>query len=361
MLFIISLGYLVFFTRILFLQDHAVYMFDYDPYTYLYKAITVNQNHQFVHDPFIMFLSSIYGLIDPSNAIFLTRNIITMFSIILFIFFYLIMKKICNQTISFIGACTSSFIPLFVSYSSNLHNDIFALTLGFISLYFSIMPRRFIQVGIASAFIILAGLTRPDALAGFLIPFVIGVSYYVSRKVNRNFYFILGIFLVIFAILVVMVGQSYYYQTTRFNPIDKIGLTFTYHNVMFMWNSLTQITSDDTINNIFLLTIAIGVIFSLITGIRIQHISFRNIQVKEEYFVVLFLPLTFVIYFVNLVSFHFPYTIVNNVVHFTDFVTPRYLLPLQILLFCGFTYVLGILHNRFHRSTSFNVMKRRWL
>jgi hypothetical protein len=313
----------------------------------------VNKNNQFVYNPFIIFLSSIYRLVDHANAIFLLRNVIIVFSIILFIFIYLTMKKICNQIISFVGTCVSSFIPLFVSYSANLHNDIFALSLGFISLYFSIMPRKFIQVMLAAIFIILAGLTRPDAFAGFLIPFIIGMSYFISRKIRRNFYFIFGSCLSIFAVLAFVVGQDYYYHTTRFNPVGKITLSLTYDNVMFVWQNLIKITLDDTVNNIFLSSVVIGIIFSLFNTIRIlRHVSFSNIQFKEEGFVALYLSLIFVAYFINLVTFHLPYTLTNDTIQFLNFLTPRYLLPLQILLFCAFTYVLK-LPIGFRRSIDF--------
>jgi len=235
----------------------------------------------------------------------------------------------------------------------NLHNDIFALSFGFISLYFSIMPRRFIQISLAVVFLILAGLTRPDTLAAFLIPFTIGISYFISRKIRRNFYFIFGSCFAICIGLGFAVGQGYYYNTTRFNPIDRLALTFTYDNVMFVWQKLVKITPDDTINNILLFSVVTGIIFSLLKITRMPHLSLSNIEFKEGGIAALYLALAFITYFVDLVTFHLPYTLTNGVIQFLNFLTPRYLIPLQILLFCGFTYVLGLLLPDFSRLVGF--------
>ena len=350
LLFIVSLGYIVFLTRTLYLQNYAGTMINYDSYTYFYTAISSAQNHIFTSNPFIMFLSGLYALSgshnssDLTNVIQFVRNASIIFSIHLVVFFYLIARKLFNPIISFIGTLFASFTTLFMIYSVNLHNDTFALSFALTSLYFSIMPRRLLHVVLGAICIVIAGLTRPDTYVIFIVPFVIGLSYYVKQKINKNFYLIAGIFLIVLVIIPFIALQGYYLTVTRFNPIEKITLFLTYDNIKLVWEKSVKITQNDTVDKLFLSGILIGMSFLVYDIVR-RHQLLRQLNYKfsQSSIAAIYLILVFFLNILNLTTYHISYSIVNDTIVMSHNITLRYLISSQILLVFGFTYALSLL------------------
>src|SRR2546428_2696185 len=101
---ILCLGYMVFLTRTLFLQNFSEAMFDYDPYQYFYTILYIAQNHNFNLSPFIDFLAALSTFSNSENALTSIRNLSIIFSIHLTLIVYLIARKMFNHIISFMSA-----------------------------------------------------------------------------------------------------------------------------------------------------------------------------------------------------------------------------------------------------------------
>ncbi|OLC92250.1 MAG: hypothetical protein AUI92_05565 [Thaumarchaeota archaeon 13_1_40CM_3_38_6] len=350
LIFILSLGYIVFLTRSLFLQNYGETMINYDSYTYFYTAVSSVQNHNFSLSPFILFLAGLYNLAgsysssDLTDVIQFVRYASIISSIHLIVFFYLIARKMFKHVISFMGTLLASFTTLFVIYSVNLHNDVFALSFGFTALYFSIMPRRILRVVLSGICIVIAGLTRPDTYVIFIVPFVIGLSYYIKQKINKNFYLLAGILLIVLIIIPFIALQSYYLTVTRFNPIEKITLFLTYDNIKLVWEKSVQVTQDDTVDKLFLSGIVIGMSFLVYNIMRRRQLLRQlNYKFSQPYIVAIYLILVFFLNILNLTTYHIPYSIVNDTILMSNKITLRYLIGSQILLVYGFTYALSLL------------------
>jgi hypothetical protein len=356
LLCILCLGYIVFLTRTLFLQNFSETMIDYDSYQYFYTALYIAQNHNLILSPFIDFLTVLSTLSDSENALAFLRNLSIIFSIHLVLIFYLIVRKMFNHIVSFMSTLMALFTPIFLIYSVTLHNDIFALSFGFTSLYFSIRPRRLLHVALAAIFIIISGLTRPDTFIVFIVPFGIGLSHYVSQKINKNFYMVTGILLTIFIILPFVALNSYYNSITRFNPLEKIILFLTYDNIKLVWEKMVQVTYDDTQDKLFLSILVIGMIFFVYYYIKrrplLRQLNYRS---SQSYVTALYLIIMFSINFVILVTYHISYSIINGAIVMSHTITPRYFIGSQILLVyvfvCGFSLLINSIYYSLRGTT----------
>ena len=149
------LGLITSLVSIFFLENY-VDMYDFDAYIYPSLAILHAEGIKTSFNPFVIFLSFIYQFSSDPFPLFALRISTILTSLSIIVFFYLIARKIFNHFFSISATLLAIFLPLNLIYSTTLHSEFFALSLGFGSLYFSINSNKFSNIVVSGFFIILA-------------------------------------------------------------------------------------------------------------------------------------------------------------------------------------------------------------
>jgi hypothetical protein len=320
-------------------------MFNIDSYIYVYTAISIAEGSgEFSISPFINIMSFVIQLLGNSGDIILSLRIMNIaFSIQLIIFIFLIARRIFNPIFSVFTALMALFLPLFQSYAITLHNDIFAVSMGFTSLYFILKP-KLVNVILATLFFFLAILTRPDAFPIFVIPLLIGTFIWIRKKTGWNLHpLLIGIIIIIPIGIAYIAMQDYYYSTTRFNPLEKIILFLRPAVIKTIWEDSIAITGNDLLDTLYPLLILTGILVSIfIHKAKILHIfRLRRYKFKEADIVALYLTFAFIASLVGLIVFHVVYSIVNDEIIINYKITTRYFIPIQLFMVYGFTYAFS--------------------
>jgi hypothetical protein len=342
---IVLLGLFTFSTLMLLLLNYGKTMFNIDSYGYLDTAISIAKGSgKFSFSPFINIMSFVIRLLGNSVDIILSLRIMNIvFSIQLIIFIFLIARRIFNPIFSAFTALMALFLPLFQSYAITLHNDIFAASMGFTSLYFIVKP-KLVNLLLAALFFFLAVLTRPDAFPIYIIPLSIGTIIWIRKKTGWNLHPLsTGIIIIILIEIAYASMQGYYYSTTRFNPLQKILLFLRPDIVKVIWEGSIAITGNDLLDALYPYLILIGILLSIfIHRAKILHIfRSRRYKFKEADIMSLYLTFAFIASLVSLVGFHVRYSIVNDQIIVDYNITPRYFIPIQLFMIYGFTYAFS--------------------
>jgi Dolichyl-phosphate-mannose-protein mannosyltransferase len=346
---IVSLGVFSFFTLTLFLLVYGKTMFNIDSYTYLYTAVSIAKGSgESSFSPFINIMALVIRLLGNSDDLILPLRIMNIiFSVQLIIFIFLIARKIFNVVFSAFTALMALFLPLFQSYAITLHNDIFAASMGFTSLYLIIKP-KLVNLLLATLFFFLAILTRPDTFPIYIIPLLLGITIWIRKSTGWNVHPIFTAMIIVIVIGVVYIGmQNYYYSTTRFNPIQKFVLFIRLDTLRAIWESSVAITGNDLLDTFYPYIIAIGMSLSIfIHRAKILNIfRLRAYKFEEADLVALYLTFGFITCLVSLIIFHIPYTIVNNQIIVDYNISPRYFIPIQLFMVYAFVYALSVIYS----------------
>lgn len=342
-----------FTVSIIFLQNYGLTMMYYDSYKYLATAIAMAHGTTFDKMPFIIYLSLLYPWFsDPTTALFSLRVVNIVFTSVLIVFFYLIGRKMFDPFISVIGASFALFIPLVTSFSITLHNDIFTLAMAFVSLYFSIKPRKLSSVIVASIFIAITALTRLDYGLVFIIPYMIGTAYYLQSRTGLKIHLLLGIIIVVFFVPVYFViqyiGGGQFYAVTLFeHNILKQVITFVNFDTIkttiqsaleITGNNDVGISGNDDLNNIFLVFLLAGFGFFIYKNHDkiLKILSIESIQLNEPGWVISYLAITAFISILTLTAFHFDFSIVDDSIKISSQIEQRYTLGLKLFILYGF-------------------------
>ena len=341
----ILLGLFTFSTLTILLLNYGKTMFNIDSYAYLYTAISIAKGSgEFSMSPFVNIMSIVIRLLgDSGDVIFPLRIMNIAFSIQLIIFIFLIARRIFNPIFSAFTALMALFLPLFQSYAITLHNDIFAASMGFTSLYFIVKP-KLVNLVLAMLFFFLAVLTRPDAFPIYIIPLSIGTIMWIRKKTGWNLHPLsTGIILIILIEVAYVTMQGYYYSTTRFNPLEKFILFLRFDIIKVVWEGSIAITGNDLLDTLYPYLILIGILLSIfIHRVKILHIlRVRQYKVKEADMMALYLTFAFIASLASLVGFHVRYSIVNDQIIVDYNITPRYFIPIQLFMVYGFTYAFS--------------------
>jgi hypothetical protein len=329
----------------LLLLNYGKTMFNVDSYAYLYTAISIAKGSgEFSLSPFVNIMSFVIRLLGNSGDVILPLRIMNVaFSVQLIIFIFLIARRIFNAIFSAFTALMALFLPLFQSYAITLHNDIFAASMGFTSLYFIVKPNS-VNLLLAALFFFLAVLTRPDAFLIYIIPFSIGTILWTRKKTGWNFHPLsMGIIIIILIQIAYVSTQGYYYSTTRFNPLQKFILFLRPDVIKSVWEGSISITGNDLLDTVYPYLILIGIFLSIfIHRAKILSIfRLRRFKFKEADIMALYLTFAFIASLVSLVGFHVRYSIVNDQIIVDYNITPRYFIPIQLFMVYGFTYALS--------------------
>jgi len=342
-LIIIILIAFTFFSITSLFTEHARFMFDIDSYEY-YELATSNVNEKIPSTSivYISFLSFVYKIYGNSDALFFLRIVISLFTIQLVVFLYLIARNMFNPFFSMVAAITASFSPILLSYSGTLHNDIFALAMGFTSLYFATKPNTRSLISSLS-FLFITSLVRLDISILFFIPFLISFTLFITKKFQIRFLYLFSIFLALGISFGVFTIQNTSFYASRFNPLEKLILFLRFQTLETVWSSSTEITSNDHLNIFFTILLIGGFIASMFCYRKKILCVFlnKNNNLAESQITPIYLVLVFFISIVSATVFHIGYVIEENeTLIINSGITVRYLIPIQTLLVFGIPLVL---------------------
>lgn len=351
------LSVIIILTRILFMENYLETLIFYDSYKFIANAIFTDPSSTF-QGSFVSLISLIYPSdMGHNDAINFLRRIMIVFSIQLVLFFYLITRNFFSPFFAFAGAFFVSFLPIFLLYSTTLHNDIFSLAMAFTSLYFTIRFKNLKGLTIASIFVIVAATTRIES-ALFVLPILISFSRYLHKKIGIRFYILLSTLLISFFGIGLLVGQEigkrFYYQNQFATPIEQLMSYLTLKNIIMVFNSIFHISENEMINYLFLVIVSVGVIFILILNRRkISKIFSKNREMNDKTIAAIYLIIIFGFNFIFLVGFHigWNYDEDGNIVQ-NEFILPRYLLYCRILVTIPFVFLVMMFTSQAARSAN---------
>ena len=353
--FLIILSLIVILTRIIFMENHLQTMIFIDSYRHLSQAIFIDLTSDFPGS-FIYLLSILYPKEEaPIQSLFFLRTTVIVFSVQLVIFFYLISRKFFDPFFSVIGTLFVIFLPMFVTHSTTLHDDIFALSMALTSFYFLIRTKSLISLSLASFFLIIAVSARAD-MGIFIFPFLISFSLYLSKKFGLKFPVVLGIVLISFFVIALFgiqeFGTQFFYQNEYNNIIEQFFWYFTIDNLSMVIQSIFLIVENDLINGAFIFTVVSGIILVLVIHRKKLGKNFSNIKkMDEKYFVIIFLFLIFLVSIVSLTTLHIGWTVDedgNRVPK--DTLHPRYLITSRLILIFPLVYTFMIFTSKSYES-----------
>jgi len=363
-LMIAVLSIIIIVTRIFFMENYLETLIFFDSFKYISSAIFSNPSEAF-QGSFIGFISLIYpSNFEPNDAITFMRLIMIIFSIQLVLFFYLIVKNFFSSLFAFTGGLFVSFLPIFLVYSTTLHNDIFSLAMAFTSLYIIIRFKNLVGFTVASIFILLALTSRIESII-FIIPFLISFSRYLHKKIGIGIQIILtALFAVCFGIglfIVQVLENGFYYHNQFDSPVDQIIFFLTPKNSIMVLDSVFKIVENESINYLFLFIVSLGIFLVLILSRKkISKIFNKNEKISDKTIAAIYLTIIFGFSFFFLVSFHigWSYDGEGNLIS-NETILPRYLLISKIIVSIPFVYIIMIFTGQASKSMNsiFNTIR----
>jgi len=236
-----------------------------------------------------------------------------------------------------------------------LHNDIFAISMGFAALFFMIKP-KLINLIIAAIFLTLTGLTRADTALVFFIPFMISISYFASKKTHVRFLYLIILFVIVLFAGGVFLSQNPDIYSSRFSAFDRLVLFLNFDTINTVWNTMSNITQNELFNHLFF-SILFGCSIVFLVNYRKKILKFFNSggdNFNSGKIAVLYLTIIFFISLISAATLHIVYTIdeEKDLLVIEERITDRYVMLTQILILFGFTLVPSLfspLQNLFNK------------
>jgi len=344
-----------------FLENHGQIMIYFDSYLNFQKIVAWSEGSVFekrtiTTGPYFIFNSILLQLFsDHISPLILLRTLNLFFVIQLVVFIYLIARKIFDPIHSLMTAILALFMPVVIIYSGTLHSDIFSLAMGFTALFFSIKPKRLSSIILATIFISLTA-ARLDILLLFLIPYFIGLTFFLNKKFRVKSTILLAIFLVAFFVpaYFIMQTQGIFYKDEYFDHslLNQIITLVNFNTISAIIQSSVEITGDKAVFikanegiNIFYLSILLmGIIFFVVRYRKKIQKFLTNINSKlgEGETLVIYLVIMVLISLVSLAAFHTTITPLEGKI-IDDNYLPRYMIGMRIILLFGFVYGLSVI------------------
>ena len=206
--------------------------------------------------PFIFILGIFIKLFRSMlNPIILAKLFMMACNIALVLIIYLLSRQFFNATSAFFTALFVLFQTNLILYSLVPYLEIFAYLCGFSSLYiivshFSELKMKFLILSMLLC--IISSLTRFEMLVVFLTPTVVLLLINCAIYKNNRKFIILSIFSLSFIIFLFYPQlRSYYFGTTRFDPITRVFLAMRWKILLNTLNSILNITNDTLLNIFF--------------------------------------------------------------------------------------------------------------
>jgi Dolichyl-phosphate-mannose-protein mannosyltransferase len=346
LIIVVFLGVVSFSTLFFLLVNSGKAMFNIDSYTYLSTAVSIAKgSSEYSANPFINIISLAIKVSTNLHieSLLPLRILNIVFAVQLVVLIYLIARKIFDHFFSTLTAVMALFLPLFQSYSITLHDDIFAISMGFASLYF-IMKPKLANIVLATAFFTISILTRYDMLPIFVIPFVFGIVTFIRNKTGWNLNPISsGLIVILLIEIAYIAAQGYYHSITRFNPLERFIVFVRPDIIQLALKNSIAITGNQLLDNIYLGSIIFGIsLFIFVHRAKLVAIlRSKEYRLKEVDTAAVYLTFAFLTSFISLVAFHINYSIVDDKVVFNPVITPRYFIPVQLFMVYAFTFTFS--------------------
>lgn len=367
--FLIFLGCFSFLVMTIFMQNYGEVMIYYDAfknYEYAQSLVYQTENTAEPYSPisatqisFMIYLTTIFSFFQEfANTLFYIRLFNLIPSVSFVIFFYLIARKLFSPFFALVGSMMAIFTPIMLVYSGTLESNLFSISSGFVSLYLSIRPKKLVNVLLSSFFIFLTS-SRLDIFFAFVLPYLIGLCYYINSKIKWNFFILLSIVLLAVFIpsyfIIQSIGGIYGSNYFENNILKQVFALLTFDNIKIVFQSAVEITGDKAVgirgdeglNKLYLGILLFGLFYFFYDNKnKIQEILLnRNYNFQNSETVVVYLTILCLVTMFSLVSFHIPIEIVDGEIVPDDEILPRYMIELRLFFLFGFLYGLMLLTN----------------
>ena len=364
---IIVLIFLTLFSRLLLILNAPV-VYYVDSYTYINKAIDLYSHRgiQFeVGIPFVICLSSLFFIFGSSfGAIMISRFFMLFLTTLIICIIYLFGLKMSCKLFGLVAAILAIFEPFFLTYSIVPHNDVFAIALGLLALYFITYKNSKVYDVISLILFYIVSFTRPE----FYVVLIFPILYYYYTKHLKNVLvqnMIQPIFFCsLFFIPGIWVSSTY---LTRFDIIEKFSLFLTPDLFQSTLNFLFKFYDQALLNRIFITLVALGIGCALLNTLKKififekRNMSFfvkcnHNPSYKEIFFsdrvtIAICLFLISIIHIIILTVSGYGYTIVDDILIINKYLPERYVILNRLLLSYPLAYILTLTMQRLKRNT----------
>ena len=359
-----------------FLYIHGETMIYLDSYLNYQKIVAFSEGSEFekitvTSGPFFVFYSSLYTLFQDSPSVLQYLRIVNMLiGVVLTVSIYKISRKLFDPFISLACGVLATFLPVVMIYSVTLHSDIFAYAMGFLALYFSIKPKNYKRIILATFFIVMTA-SRLDVLLFFTIPYLIGISYFLAPRIKVKFPILFLIILCVCFIpsyfAIEAAGIFYkdaFFDYSLMNQITTLVNANTVSSIIESSLEITgdkavHISGDDGINIFYKIIFLFGIgFFTFITCKKfLEFVKKREIEINQSHTVSIFLATSAIISILGLAAFHTPITLVDRTI-IDDEILPRYMIGLRLFAIFPFIFGLWILSQAFTKTVT---SSDRWI
>ncbi|MHA1705614.1 MAG: hypothetical protein ACTSUX_05990 [Promethearchaeota archaeon] len=352
--YILIISFLIICTRIfIFKQIRNIYFVD--SYYYLSKAINISDGKFISIErgfPFLYLLGFSIRLLSPilepgdiAKILLITINLLLSWVV------YLTFTHLISESSSFFATLFSMFEVSLLEYSLVPYLEIFALLMAWISLlmifnYFKTSKFSFLIISLISSLV--SGFTRFEMFAICLLPilFVLTIRSTLSAEQKEKLInFAAIIYIVIFLIFFKDIFISYYFSTTRFNPIIKLILGLRSDVVSNVFNSIFAISGIRELDFCYMILFIFGAITAFSSSLlkfieksranRNIHVlnSIKYIFLNYENVCLLTYVVSILFELLILIAYGYSYTISDGQVNvFVGAISPRRFINIQILL-----------------------------
>lgn len=359
-LFILAcLATLTIITRLLLIAK-ASFIYNFDSYTYIYKAIDFASRGEIQLSagmPFVIVLGVFFRIFGSTfGAILISRFLMLLMSTLLVCIIYLFGLKMSTKTFGFFAALLAIFEPYFFSYSIVPHNDVFVVAMGLVAFYFAASNTKFRYV-LSPVFFYIAVFTRPEVYMILIVPLLM-TSFLKHLRISSVRDMVSFVFFSSLFVLPSVWVYSIYSAVTRFGLIEKLTLFLQPELLNTTLKSAFDFYDSEFLNQAFFALIVLGLVlgfFNLVTqfigfernGKRLfikkkKHESIKDVFLSDRVVVAFSLLLMFVLHIVVLTVYGYGYVIVGGVIEITAASPDRYLILSRLLMSYPLAYTLSI-------------------
>jgi hypothetical protein len=314
------------------------------------QAINLSSNGAMniqVGTPFVIYLGVFYYLLGHFLGIFLATRISMIFlSGLIVILLYLFAMRIGGRIFGFLSVLFIIFEPLFITYSTVPHNDIFAIAMLLLSLYFLTSERTLLRY-LSPVFFYMAIFTRAEYTITVIpigIFLIINFFQVPLRKAITKFF----IPALLYAAPIIALF-SYVQTFTRYTLWEKFSLFVTPSQLRNTFTLALSISNNPFVDLIFSITI-FGTFIFVITRFAYYILQTKKLSVNRYHSLSLLLFLIFLFHLIAITAYGYGYTIVNGNLQISNWLTERYLIFPQLLLSFLIAYPLSLSAERVYSS-----------
>jgi len=189
-------------------------------------------------------------------------------------------------------------------------------------------------------------LTRIDTTLLFILPFIISVSYFFSKKIRMRFLYLFVLGLMILVVGGFLVSRNADIYSSRFSPIERLSLFLNYDTINTVWKNASNITQNELLNSIFSIVLFVCASIFLVNFRKkiLKFFTSMGDNFNSRKIAAFYLTIVFFVSVFSAATLHILYTIdeENDLLIIKEKIIERYVLPTQILILFGFTLVFSI-------------------